>query len=83
LLSTSAADGDEGTAPPKYNGLITAASSTGIPVAVKASGAVVFGVVGAAATFLGVDVHPLNANAPARTVEETTDRARNRADIKV
>jgi len=79
LSRTVEAEGDDGTGPPKYSGLITAASSAGIPVAVKGCGvttAVVVGatavVVGTATTFFGVDVHPLSATAPARSADTPT-----------
>ncbi len=79
LLKTLAADGDEGTEPPKYSGLMTAASAAGMPVAVKGCGvttAVVGAtVVGTATTFLGVEEHPLSAKAPARRTDIPTETA--------
>src|SRR5450759_237731 len=82
LSRALAARGDDATVPPKYSGLMTAASAAGIPVAVKGAGVTTAAVVGATivvvggtTTFLGVDVHPLSARAPARSADIPAKRA--------
>jgi hypothetical protein len=78
LSRTLAAEGDDGTVPPKYIGLMTSASAAGTPVAVKGDGVGTAVVVGAATAFLttlGADEHPLSAMAPARTEASPTMRA--------
>src|SRR5665647_561256 len=76
LSSALAAEGDDGTVPPKYNGLMTAASSAGIPAAVNGAGlaaAVIAGTAGFV-TALGGEEHPLNDRAPTRSVDSPTER---------
>ena len=80
LSRAVAAEGDAGTAPPKYNGLMTSASADGIPVAVKGAGVGTTVVVGAAGVFLatlgGAEEHPLKARAATKAVASPTERAR-------
>jgi hypothetical protein len=78
LSRALAAAGDDRTAPPKYNGSTTAASSAGILRAVNGFGATVVDVVGAVADFLELEEHPLNTRTPARTVDTATDTAGDR-----
>jgi WD40 repeat protein len=79
LSRAVAAEGDAGTAPPKYNGLMTSASAGGTPVAVKGGGVGTTVVVGAAGVFLailGAEEHPLKARAATNAVASPTERAR-------
>lgn len=86
LPSAFAAEADEATFPPKYSGLITAASEADIPLTVNAGNGAVVGatttavVAGAATTFLGGDEHPLNATAAARSVESPMEKAQRDED---
>jgi hypothetical protein len=84
LRRAAAAVGDDRTAPPRYSGLMAAARSAGIPVAVKgetfglAAVVVAWVAVGAAAflTALGAgEEHPLSAMEPARRAETPTKSA--------
>ena len=79
LRRALAAEGDAGTAPPKYNGLMTSASADGTPVTVKGARVGTTVVVGAAGVFLatlGAEEHPLKARAATKAVAMPTERAR-------